>query len=807
MKPQRLTILVLAAFLSVALHGQMFTPLGLGIETSEQMVADFQPQIHVEGDILCACTRLGLYSKDLSDEGSAWQLVGFEGIPILDYVRRGDDIIALCFNDQNDIFLLSHDGGKTFEDITPEEFMGYINNWGHLFWRFDQHPTDPNTFLLTSFVSAGIFQTTDFGQTWTRLSPYTPDYVGFHPLNPEIIYESGGGGFTDEKTDLRISYDGGQTWEGKTNCFPNYNAVFRMAFHPTNPNRWIAGGNACVHSTNDNGQTWETQSLRDYNNSPNDTYLGPWRYAAYDTENPDIVYMAGGRYGEYMKLMCSTDGGTTWNRPYLEPIKMTPKETVFDLRQYGDKLLIYSQSDVYAVSKAELIAETSEPVAKDIEINETTFPDPIFRGWVLNQWYGSDGVLTEAEIGKVRYVTIDRNDTQGLIQNLKGIEYFTALVSLYCIGQQLTELNVPKDRLIFLYCGENQLKTLDVSGCPLLGELSCEDNQLTTLNVTGCPELVELWCPNNLLDELDVTGCPNLIELGCYQNKIKGNAMNTLVESLPPVSIGRMHVLWYEGEQNEMTKSQVAAAKSKGWIPDYYDGQKVQDYEGSDDSIAPVYFATGQMATIILPTEPDAEKGKYYRLDRCEKGQIIFEQELQPQARVPYIIVPDEDFSIDPITLDLTGLSRDTVAIEGISFIGSYVRTELPASTGGEGSSSYIDIIDLTPDCGLLPSEETGQEAFLIGALRAYLDVDWAKVHWDDPYSQTDPKGVRNKLEIVLLDYGTGIDEIQNSNFKIQNGEGSAIYDLSGRKWSMVNGQRSMPKGIYIKDRKKVAVK
>ena len=66
-----------------------------------------------------------------------------------------------------------------------------------------------------------------------------------------------------------------------------------------------------------------------------------------------------GSYTDYMKLMCSTDGGTTWNRPYLEPIKTTPDEFIFDMKQYRDKLLIYSQSDVYMVSKADLIEQTT----------------------------------------------------------------------------------------------------------------------------------------------------------------------------------------------------------------------------------------------------------------------------------------------------------------------------------------------------------------------------------------------------------------------------------------------------------------
>nr|MCR5849586.1 hypothetical protein [Bacteroidaceae bacterium] len=177
----------------------------------------------------------------------------------------------------------------------------------------------------------------------------------------------------------------------------------------------------------------------------------------------------------------------------------------------------------------------------------------------------------------------------------------------------------------------------------------------------------------------------------------------------------------------------------------------------------PVTFTKDLMATIILPTVPDASKGKYYRLDRVEDGKIIFEQELQPQARVPYIIVPNEDFTIDPSTLNLEGLTQDVASIEGISFIGSYHREELPALTGGDRVESYyIDLIDTTPDCGITISAETGKETFLIGALRAYLIVSW-----DDPINPGGARSPKDKLEIVLKDHGTGIEEIQNSKFKM----------------------------------------
>ena len=197
----------------------------------------------------------------------------------------------------------------------------------------------------------------------------------------------------------------------------------------------------------------------------------------------------------------------------------------------------------------------------------------------------------------------------------------------------------------------------------------------------------------------------------------------------------------------------------------------------------PVSFTQDQMATIILPTEPDAWNGKYYRLDRVEDNQIVFEQERQPRARVPYIIVPDEDFSIDTETLELAGLSADTVKADGIRFIGTYSREELGSKEG-----FYIDIIDQTPDCSLSPSEETGKGA-VVGALRAYLQVPW-----DEPYSSGSPRSPQQKMEIVLKDKETGS---LTPNPSPRRGE---VYDLQGRR--MVNGKWS--RGIYIKDGRKV---
>jgi len=220
-----------------------------------------------------------------------------------------------------------------------------------------------------------------------------------------------------------------------------------------------------------------------------------------------------------------------------------------------------------------------------------------------------------------------------------------------------------------------------------------------------------------------------------------------------------------------------------------------------------VSFTKEQMATIILPTEPDTELGRYYKLDRRQENLIVFEEEHAPKANTPYIIIPKKDFIVDLSTLDLNNSHSNVVSVQGISFIGSYTREELYCP-----DRCYIDIIDRTPDCIEAPSYK---EKNIIGALHAYL-----RVSWEDPLN---PGGTRSggepkKLSIVLHNNPngtTGIGGIQNSKIKIQN---DAVYDLSGRR---ITGQgarskgqentlqlvNSLKKGIYIIDGKKVLVK
>ena len=352
-------ILIVLLILSFDASAQLFRPLGLGFNGGERQGNCSQPRMHVEGDRLYVCTSQGLYAKDLSADNSTWQLVGFEGIPLQDYARRGSDILALRYNEGGSFLLLSHDGGQTYEDVTPEIFRG--EKYERL-PSLAQHPTAPNT-LLVSSLYWGVFLSTDFGQTWENLTEFIygnagASFIGFHPTRPSIIYNSGEDNIMEGH--INISYDSGQTWNNHGNSlgFPGDNCVHQPTFHPTNPDRWLAGGEGCVFLSDDNGQTWSCQNYWD-----DESRSAYWYFSAFDNEHPDTVYMAGhlmrsGQKGACIKLICSTDGGRSWHPSQVMSFEKD-FERVNDLQQYGDRLLVYSESDVYEVSKAELVAQST----------------------------------------------------------------------------------------------------------------------------------------------------------------------------------------------------------------------------------------------------------------------------------------------------------------------------------------------------------------------------------------------------------------------------------------------------------------
>ena len=159
----------------------------------------------------------------------------------------------------------------------------------------------------------------------------------------------------------------------------------------------------------------------------------------------------------------------------------------------------------------------SEYGDNSIVIDETNFPDANFRNYLLQQSYGSDGKITEEEIAEINRINVWRCN----ITSLKGIEYFVALQRLFCGNNQLTTLDVSNNTaLVVLNCSNNLLTTLDLSNNNALTNLDCNDNQLTTLDISKNRALLTLHSYNNQLTTLDVSNNTELALLECYGNQL-----------------------------------------------------------------------------------------------------------------------------------------------------------------------------------------------------------------------------------------------------------------------------------------------
>ena len=152
-----------------------------------------------------------------------------------------------------------------------------------------------------------------------------------------------------------------------------------------------------------------------------------------------------------------------------------------------------------------------------VPLNNKCFPDETFRKYLEQFDKDGDGYLndTERSIG-------DLDVTSQHIANLKGIEYFTNLTRLYCKDNKLTKLDLSGNaKLQQVYCSSNKLEQLNLSGNSQMRIVECYDNEnLTTLDVSSNPYLKILRCSNNNLSELDLSHNPDLEILNCNNNKL-----------------------------------------------------------------------------------------------------------------------------------------------------------------------------------------------------------------------------------------------------------------------------------------------
>ena len=174
--------------------------------------------------------------------------------------------------------------------------------------------------------------------------------------------------------------------------------------------------------------------------------------------------------------------------------------------------------------------------ASAMPINEETFPDPVFREYVL-KIVGSS-VLTEEKAQQIEVLDVSKNNIKKVlgdrapITSLMGIRYLRYVKDLNCSGQELKKtLNLEQNsRVEKLNCSGNQLTDLWFHTGSSLRYLDCSVNQFTALNLSKNPELTELSCSNNKLTSLDLSANTKLQQINASSNKLTALDVRQLPE-------------------------------------------------------------------------------------------------------------------------------------------------------------------------------------------------------------------------------------------------------------------------------------
>ena len=347
------------------------------------------------------------------------------------------------------------------------------------------------------------------------------------------------------------------------------------------------------------------------------------------------------------------------------------------------------------------------------------------------------------------------------------------ITALYLAECGLTVLDVTgvAGTLRRLFCPDNQLETLNVSGCTNLVSFDCQGNKLRSLSVLS-PNIEDLNIADNQLTTNGLRSAENVTSLVCANNKItvlsylsSMSKLKTLFFQNNSVSTAgvskNVELVDVLGFNNKLTafNAKPLVALENVWLGN----NKLPSLDFSDDVVlaTPVDLSDNELLFNSLPTIYNSTSATY-TLDGSvspqRPTQIFNDMNVDERSESLVNLIGRNAWSA-PTSAKVTivdGSGKELVADTDYKY-GSYRLTFLTAPHEGVvvnfTSANYPDLV--------LSSK---------------------------PFNVSDPNG------IVLLE--------------TESLENSPVYDLSGRliaNGKTANGQ--LPKGIYIIGGKKVVVK
>lgn len=159
-------------------------------------------------------------------------------------------------------------------------------------------------------------------------------------------------------------------------------------------------------------------------------------------------------------------------------------------------------------------------VSTALNAQNVNIPDANFKAYLVGNTAINTNADTEIQVSEASAFNSMMFCEALSINDLTGIEAFTAITQLHCSGNNLTSLNVTQNTSITqLTCGGNQITSLDVSQNTALTLLDCNNNQLGGLDISNLAALTVLDCGSNFLTDLNIANNP-LIENVVGQNNM-----------------------------------------------------------------------------------------------------------------------------------------------------------------------------------------------------------------------------------------------------------------------------------------------
>lgn len=197
------------------------------------------------------------------------------------------------------------------------------------------------------------------------------------------------------------------------------------------------------------------------------------------------------------------------------------------------------------------------------------------------------------------------------------IIFFPNLESLYCGKNQLTSLNLSKNTALkTLDCQNNQLISLNLSNNTALESLDCHSNRLASLDVSNNTALKNLECNSNKLTSLDVSNNTALISLNCQFNQLTSldvsnntslASLDFLQNQLTSLDVSNnTELIWLNCSWNKLTSLDVSNNTALIFMNCNYNQLTSLDIS-SNTAIQTVYCDNNQLATLDVSNNTELE--------------------------------------------------------------------------------------------------------------------------------------------------------------------------------------------------------